>query len=226
MINEQSLAFNFTNEGGVNNTFRLSKNVAGLWIIQECRRAWAWEGQEHTYAALTAMAAEAPPFAALIDPDHLSFLKPSEPGDDMPGRVRAQCHETGQPEPASKAAIVRCVLESLALKYRWVLEKLETLLGERLEPLHIVGGGTQNALLCQFTADATGRTVVAGPVEATAIGNLIVQAMALGLIGSLQEGRELVRRSFEVTVFEPAADRAAWGAAYERLARLVETGRL
>ncbi|HMN27816.1 MAG TPA: rhamnulokinase family protein [Caldilineaceae bacterium] len=222
VVNEQSLAFNFTNEGGVNQTFRLSKNVAGLWIVQECRRAWARQGEEYSYADLTALAARATPFQAVIDPDDLLFLKPSEVGDEMPDRVRSRCQATGQPAPADKGALIRCVLESLALKYRWVLEKLETIMGKRLDPLHIVGGGTQNGLLCQFTADATGRSVVAGPVEATAIGNLIVQAMALGLVGSLAEGRELVRRSFAVMTYEPAAERQAWDAAYLRLATLVK----
>jgi rhamnulokinase len=221
VINEQSLDFNFTNEGGVNNTFRLSKNVAGLWIVQECRRAWARQGEEYTYATLTAMAAQAAPFRSLIDPDHPIFLKPSEPGDDMPGRVRAQCQATGQPMPDDKAAIIRCVLESLALKYRWVLEKLEMMMPRTLDPIHIVGGGTQNGLLCQFTADATGRPVVAGPVEATAIGNLIVQAMALGLVDSLAQGRALVRRSFDVTTYEPTPDRAGWDVAYARLVTLM-----
>lgn len=223
VVNEQSLAFNFTNEGGVHHTFRLSKNVAGLWIVQECRRAWARQGEEQSYAELTAAAAQAAPFQALIDPDDWIFLKPSEPGDEMPERVRNRCLATGQPAPLDKGALIRCVLESLALKYRWVLEKLETLMGKRLDPIHIVGGGTQNALLCQFTADATGRPVIAGPVEATAIGNLIVQAMALGIVNSLQEGRELVRRSFDVTRYEPAAERDPWEAAYARLTQMVES---
>jgi rhamnulokinase len=221
VINEQSLTFNLTNEGGVNNTFRLSKNVAGLWIVQECRRTWARHGEEYTYAELTAQAAAAAPFQALIDPDHPIFLKPSVPGDEMPGRILACCQATGQPAPEGKAAIIRCVLESLALKYRWVLERIETVVGHRLDPIHIVGGGTQNQLLCQFTADATGRPVIAGPVEATALGNLIVQALALGLVGSLGEGRALIRRSFDVTTYEPAADREAWEAAYMRLATLI-----
>jgi rhamnulokinase len=221
VIDDQSLHFNLTNEGGVNNTFRLSKNVAGLWIVQECRRSWARQGEEHSYAELTALAAQAKPFQFLIDPDHPIFLKPSEPGDDMPGRILARCQATGQPAPDGKAAIIRCVLESLALKYRWVLEKIETCLGHRLDPIHIVGGGTQNQLLCQFTADTTGRVVIAGPVEATAAGNVIVQAMALGAVGSLGEGRELIRRSFDVTTYEPAAEREPWEAAYMRLNRLV-----
>jgi rhamnulokinase len=217
IVNEQSLQYNFTNEGGVNGTFRLSKNVAGLWIVQECRRTWARTGEEHSYSALAAMAAQANPFQSIIDPDHPLYLKPSEPGDDMPGRIRVRCQATGEPVPEGKAAIIRCVLESLALKYRWVLEKLESLLGRRLDPIHIVGGGAQNQLLCQFTADATGRQVMAGPVEATATGNLIVQAMALGQLSSLQEGRDLIRRSLAITTYEPGGDQARWDEAYGRL---------
>jgi rhamnulokinase len=227
VVDEQSLAFNFTNEGGVNNTFRLSKNVAGLWIVQECRRAWVRQGEEQSYAELTALAAQSAPFQALIDPDDLIFLKPSEPGDEMPERVRSRCQATAPPghppAPMDKGALIRCVLESLALKYRWVLEKLETIRGRRLDPIHIVGGGSQNALLCQFTADATGRQVIAGPVEATAIGNLIVQAMALGIVGSLQEGRELIRRSFEVTGYEPAPERDRWEAPYAHFIQLLKS---
>ncbi len=222
VINEQSLAYNLTNEGGVNQTFRLSKNVAGLWIVQECRRSWARQGDDQSYGALTEQAATAAPFQGLIDPDHAHFLKPNAPGDEMPDRIRAYCRATGQPVPADKAAVIRCVLESLALKYRWVLDRLEAMVGYRLDPIHIVGGGVQNQLLCQFTADATGRVVIAGPVEATALGNVIVQAQAVGLVGSPAEGRELLRRSFAVTEYEPSPEQAAWEAAYERLAALVE----
>lgn len=217
VVNADTLAYNLTNEGGVNGTYRLCKNVAGLWLVQECRRTWAREGAEHSYAELTALAAEAAPFRAIIDPDHSIFLKPSEVGDDMPSRIRTRCQATGQPLPESKGAIIRCALESLALKYRWVLEKLELILGYQLEPLHIVGGGTQNQLLCQLTADATGRQVIAGPVEATAIGNVIMQALALGDLASLAEGRDLIRRSFDVVSYAPTADRAAWDEAYDRL---------
>ena len=217
VVNEQTLAYNLTNEGGVNGTYRLSKNVAGLWLVQECRRTWAREGADHSYAELTAMAAQAPAFHAIIDPDHASFLKPSEPGDDMPSRIQARCRATGQPVPTSKGAIIRCALESLALKYRWVLERIEETVGYRLDPIHIVGGGTQNRLLCQLTADATGRPVVAGPVEATAIGNVIVQAIALKHLDSLAQGRDLIRRSFEVVTYEPTAQRAQWEAAYAHL---------
>ncbi len=217
VVNPETLLYNLTNEGGVNNSYRLSKNVAGLWLVQECRRSWAREGADHSYAELTSLAAAAPPFQAIIDPDHSLFLKPSEPGDDMPSRIQTLCRQSGQPVPTDKGAIIRCALESLALKYRWVLEKLELILGYPLDPLHMVGGGTQNGLLCRFTADATGRQVIAGPVEATAIGNVIMQAVALGDLASLAEGRELIRRSFDVMTYEPTSERAAWEAAYARL---------
>jgi len=221
VVNPETLLYNLTNEGGVNDTYRLSKNVAGLWLVQECRRSWARDGVDHTYAELTALAAAATPFQSIIDPDHSIFLKPSEPGDDMPGRIQTLCRESGQPVPMEKGAIIRCALESLALKYRWVLEKLELILGYPLDPLHIVGGGTQNELLCQLTADATGRQVIAGPVEATAIGNVIMQAIALGDLASLAEGRALIRRSCDVVTYEPTRTREAWETAYARLQDLL-----
>jgi rhamnulokinase len=211
VINEQSLAFNLTNEGGVGGTFRFSKNIMGLWLVQESRRTWARQGEDLSYDDLTRMAAEAEPFRAVIEPDYGEFLKPG----DMPARIRAYCRMTNQPVPESKGAIIRCALEGVALKYRWVLERVEEILGHRLEPLHIVGGGTQNRLLSQLTADAIGRRVVTGPIEATATGNIMVQAMALGHIASLEEGRQVVRNSFEVTSYEPV-QRAGWDDAYGR----------
>jgi rhamnulokinase len=217
VIDEQSLGYNFTNEGGFGGTFRFSRNVMGLWLVQECRRTWARQGDEYAYDELTEMAVQAAPFQAVIDPDHGEFFKPG----DMPARILAYCHETGQPVPASKGAILRCALEGIALKYRWVLERLEGMLGKRLEPLYIVGGGTQNRLLSQFTADATGRQVITGPIEATATGNVLVQMMALGHLGSLAEGREIVRRSFPLAAYEPDS-RSGWDGAYGRLLRLME----
>jgi rhamnulokinase len=212
VINEQSLAYNFTNEGGVCDTFRFSRNVMGLWLVQECRRTWARQGEELSYAELTQMATQAEPFQAVIDPDDAEFFKPG----DMPARIRDFSQRTGQAVPESKAAIIRCALASLALKYRWVLERLEEMVGHRLEPIYIVGGGTQNRQLSQFTADATGRRVVTGPVEATAIGNIVMQAIALGTISSLPEARALVRDSFPPAIFEPTS-KAGWDDAYQRL---------
>jgi rhamnulokinase len=217
IINPSSLKFNFTNEGGVNGTFRFSKNIAGLWLAQECRRTWAARGEEHSYDELTQMAAKGVPFASLIDPDFGEFAKPG----DMPSRIQAYCKRTRQPVPESKAAIVRCVLESLAFKYRLVLERLESMVGERLEPVHIVGGGTKNRLLNQFTADATGRQVIAGPVEATAIGNLLMQAIALKQIDTLAEGRQIVAHSFDPEIYEPH-NPSEWDDVYPRFIQLIE----
>lgn len=211
VITPDSLAFNFTNEGGVCNTFRLLKNIMGLWLVQECRRTWAQEGEELSYADLTTLAAQAPAFGPLVEPDCHDFLHPG----DMPSRIRAFCARTGQRVPETKGEIVRCALESLALKYRWVLEKLEIMRGSKLEAIHIVGGGSQNGLLCQLAADATQRPVLAGPVEATAMGNVLMQAIARGQIGSLAEGRQVVRRSCEVAAYEPRAV-AGWDDAYAR----------
>jgi rhamnulokinase len=217
VINEQSLAYNFTNEGGVCDTFRFSRNVMGLWLVQECRRTWAQQGQEYSYKTLTERASEATPFQAVLDPDYGEFFKPG----DMPARIQGYCRMTDQPVPQTKGAIVRCALEGIALKYRWVLERLEEMLGHCLAPLYIVGGGTQNRLLSQFTADAVGRQVITGPVEATATGNILMQMMALGHIDSLAEGRQITRSSFELQTFDPG-DRQGWDEAYARLLAVME----
>ncbi len=217
VINDQTLAFNMTNEGGAGGMMRFSKNIMGLWLVQECRRTWARLGEDLSYEELTRMAAAAPPLQSLVDPDAPDFLKPG----DMPARILAFCARTHQPAPAGKGEMVRCILESLALKYRNVLEYLQKVLGRQLGVIHIVGGGTQNRLLSQFSADATGRQVITGPVEATATGNLLMQALALGHIRSLAEGRELVRRSFTLETFEPSSTRAAWDEAYERMLALI-----
>ncbi len=217
VITAESLANNFTNEGGVANTFRFSKNIMGLWLVQECRRAWAAQGHEFSYGDLVQMAREAQPLRSIIDPDDSEFLKPG----DMPARIRAFCQKTSQPLPESMGAVVRCALESVALKYRWTEERLEQMIGRRLEPIHIVGGGTQNTLLCQFTADATGRRVVTGPVEATAMGNIMAQAMALGYVGSLAEARQVVRNSVQLATYEPCGA-PGWDEAYRRLLDIMQ----
>jgi len=216
VITPQSLAYNFTNEGGVGDTFRFSKNITGLWLVQESRRTWAARGETFSYPELTQMAAEAEPFRSLVDPDHSDFLKPG----DMPARIQAFCIRTGQPVPESKGQIIRAVLEGIALKYRLQLERLEEMVGYRLEPIHMVGGGTQNRLLSQFTADATGRTVLTGPVEATAAGNILMQAVALGHISSLAEARAIVRASSEMLTFEPQ-EQAGWDEAYAQFRKLI-----
>jgi len=217
-IGEASLAANFTNEGGVCGTIRFLKNLCGLWLVQECRRGWARGGTADSYDDLTEMAAAAPPFRSLVDVDHPDFAAPG----DMPARLQVFCRRTGQPVPETKGEIVRCALDSLALKYRHVLSTLEGILERRLEPLHVVGGGARNRLLCQLAADATGRAVVAGPVEATAAGNVAMQAMALGHLGSkdLAEARDLVRCSFEIVTYDPRPG-AAVDEAYTRLVRVM-----
>jgi rhamnulokinase len=216
IVNAQSLKYNFTNEGGVNGTWRFSKNIMGLWVVQECRRTWARAGEELSYAEITQLAADAAPFQAIIDVDADDFFH----AGDMPARIQQYCVRTNQAVPETKGAIVRCALESLALKYRWVLERLEEMLGHRLEPIHIIGGGTQNRLLNQLTADAAHRSVVAGPIEATAIGNVLMQAVALGHLQSLDEARAVVRHSFKPETYEPHTS-TAWNAAYEKLTNLM-----
>jgi rhamnulokinase len=216
IITESSLQHNFTNEGGVFDTFRFSRNVMGLWLVQECRRAWADQSAAYSYDELTEMAAQAEPFQCIVDPDHGEFFKPG----DMPSRIRDFCRTTGQRVPESRGAVLRCALEGIALKYRWVLERLEEMLGHCLEPLYIVGGGTQNQLLSQFTADALDRQVIAGPVEATATGNILMQMVAVGRIDSLLEGRQLVRNSFDLSIHEPA-NRSGWDEAYMRLLQVI-----
>jgi rhamnulokinase len=211
LINDKVRQYNFTNEGGVGGTIRFLKNIMGLWLVQECRRSFERSGKAYDYDELTRLASAAPAFGSLVDPDHPSFLLPA----DMPRALAEFCRKTNQPEPQEPGAVIRCALESLALRYRWVLERLEELTGRRLEVIHIVGGGGQNALLCQFAADACNRPVVAGPVEATAIGNVLVQALGLGLLGSLAEGREVVRRSFDVRTYTPQQSEK-WQEAYQR----------
>ncbi|MFO0867254.1 MAG: FGGY-family carbohydrate kinase, partial [Gemmataceae bacterium] len=214
---EKTLAYNFTNEGGVDGTIRLLKNVMGLWLVQECRRTWENQGVAYTYEHLMKLAEDATPFASLVDPDNASFILPP----DMPRAFAEFCRQTGQPEPTTPGATVRCALESLALRYRWVLERLEDMVGHRLDTIHIVGGGSQNTLLCQLTADACNRPVVAGPVEATAIGNVLVQAIGLKLISNLSDAREIVRHSFDVRTFEPQHP-GRWVEPYERFLKLLK----
>jgi rhamnulokinase len=219
VITAKSRDYNFTNEGGVCDTIRLLNNMTGLWLIQECQRMWTAEGESLSYEEITQLAQVAPPFAALIDTDAGEFLSPG----DMPARVREFCLRTGQDPPESRGSVARTILESLTLKCRWTFEKLEELLGQRLEPLHIVGGGSKNELLNQFTADAIGRPVVTGPIEATATGNVLMQMLALGHIASLEEGRDLVRRSFEMRTYLPRQT-SLWDEAYERYLNLIEGG--
>jgi len=209
---------NFTNEGGVCGSTRFLKNIAGLWLLQACRRSWAASGLDVGYEDLLAAAANEPSsFRSLFDPDHHTFLHPA----DMVGTIAEYCRQTHQAEPAGPAAYARAIFESLALKYRMVLESLEALTGRQFTEIRIVGGGARNRLLNQFTADATGRCVVAGPVEATALGNIAMQMLATGAVGSLAEARAIIDRSFPVERYEPrAADQ--WDMQYRRFQEYVE----
>ena len=215
-INEKSLAHNFTNEGGVNGTYRFLKNIAGLWLVQESKRTWDLAGNTLSFDELTGRAQQATPLSALIDPDDLVFVAPG----DVPARIRAYCGRTGQPPPANEGEIIRCALDSLALKCRFVLGNIRETLDRSFTTIHIVGGGIRNTLLCQLIADATGLEVQAGPVEATALGNILVQAIASGDIGSLSEARDVVRASTPIRTYEPHGS-ADWDDAYGRFLKLV-----
>lgn len=213
VVNARCAELNFTNEIGVEGRVRLLKNIAGLWLWQECRKAWALEGSPYSYGEMAQMAAGARPFSAVLQPD--AFLEPGE----MPAKIAEHCKANGQAPPASHAEFCRAILESLALRYRQVLESLESLLGRRIRRIHIVGGGSRNALLNQFVADATGRVVIAGPSEATVAGNILVQAMGAGDLKGLEDLRRVVRDSFAVTTHEPVGV-GGWDEAYARFERL------
>ncbi len=199
VLTPEALKLNFTNEGGVNGTTRLLKNVMGLWMLQSCRSTWSTRGQCSDYRELIELAGREPAFVHLVDPDDESFMRPP----DMPAAIDAFCKRTRQPTPTTPGAYVRCVVESLALKYRLVLRSLERLCGRRIEQIRVIGGGSKNRLLNQFTADATGRRVLAGPAEATALGNIAIQILASGEASSLAEVRAVVDRSFATEIFEP-----------------------
>ena len=218
VLSDAALAANVTNEGGVDGTNRLLKNVMGLWLVQGVRKSFA-RGDDLSYEELAKRAEASPGLVSLIDPDDPRFLAPA----DMAAEVVGFCKETGQPEPGNIGAIVRCCLDSLALRYAAVLDELAGLTGERPGVIHVVGGGCRNGLLNQLTADATGVPVLAGPVEATALGNVLVQAKAAGELASLAELREVVRRSEEVTRFDPAGGEE-WTDASGRLRELSSRG--
>ncbi len=209
VINDTTFSLNCTNEGGINGTTRLLKNIMGLWIIQECKREWDMEGNVLTFDTLEQMALQAKPFSAFIDPDDDLFYAPG----NMPEKIRKFCLETDQNPPETIGEIVRCVMESLALKYRLTIEGLEDVLGYELPVIHIVGGGSKNTMLCRFTADAAGKPVIAGPAEATAAGNLSSQLMALGEISSLTEVREIIAKSCKTAQYTPV-DTWRWDDAY------------
>ena len=215
IVTAQCRDLNFTNEIGFGGSIRLLKNISGLWVIQECRRFWERQGYSLDYAALTQLAAEAVPFASLINPADPRFLAPT----DMTVAISKFCHETGQKSPESPGEFARCAFESLALLYGSTRRQLEELTGEKIERLHIVGGGSRNELLNQFTADALQIPVIAGPVEATAAGNVLIQAIGLGQVESLEEAREIVRNSSAIRVVSPGGS-GPWEEAAETFARI------
>ncbi len=210
-VTPQAQAASFTNERGVSDTIRFLKNIAGLWLVQECRRDFVRRGQDFDYPTLTRLASESPAFRTLVDPEHSAFASPGE----MPQKIAELARKTGQPVPESPGQFIRCCLESLALAYREKLETLESILNRRFEVLHIVGGGGKNALLSQMTADAIGRPVVVGPYEATAMGNVLVQAMAVNAVRDLHHLRQIVADSFELVTYQPSST-GDWDAAASR----------
>jgi sugar (pentulose or hexulose) kinase len=212
IVNDKTFQYEFTNEGGVENTIRLLKNIMGLWLVQECKRQWEREAVYLSYDQLTEMAQKAKPFAAHIEVDRSEFLAPG----DMPKRINDHLAETGQETIQDKGQMIRAILEALAFKYRTVLERIEDVTGNRIDCLHIVGGGMKNELLNQFAADATGKKVIAGPAEATATGNILMQARATGQIKTLDEARALVRNSFELKEYQPQ-NPSLWQKQYKKV---------
>ena len=218
IITARSRELNFTNEGGVAGTTRLLKNIAGMWLLQACRHTWAAAGHSHDYSELLTMAADDRlAFKVLFDPDHAAFLHPP----DMVAAIAAYCRETGQPAPDGAGGYTRAILESLAFKYRFVIDCLRELTGHEIEEVQIVGGGSRNRLLNQFTADATGCTVLAGPVEATALGNLAMQMVGSGAVASLDEARGIIERSFPTERYAPR-DTERWTSHYRRFQQYLE----
>ncbi len=219
IVSDLSEKYNFTNEGGVYGTIRVLKNIMGLWIEQESRRQWSREGTKYSFDELSAMALAAKPLQSLIDPDDLRFAT----AGNMPQRIREYCRETGQHVPETVGEIVRCIFESLALRYRWTAEKLEEMTGRRYPVINIVGGGTKEEMLSQFAADASQRKVCAGPVEATTLGNIAVQCIADGEIKDMWEARRIIRNSFEIKEYTPdTASKDAWDEAYARFLTLIK----
>jgi rhamnulokinase len=216
IVTPQARAYNFTNEGGVGGTTRVLKNIMGMWLLQSCRKQW----HASDYASLIAMAKAQPDLTSLVDPDHPSFLHP----ENMTASIRGFCEATHQPAPETQAAFVQTILESLALKYRYVLDSLSHVTRQQYRTIRVVGGGARNHVLNQYIADATGCRVLAGPVEATALGNIVMQLVATGAVDSIAAGREIVSRSFPADVFEPR-DSAVWDNVYPQFRQFVEAAK-
>ncbi|MCM8757141.1 MAG: rhamnulokinase, partial [Candidatus Omnitrophica bacterium] len=219
IINEKTYQYNCTNEGGFGGSIRLLKNIMGLWILQECRRNWERQNKLYSYEELINKAQEAKPFVSFINVDDPRFLYPG----DMISRIREYCQNTGQPIPNTEGEVVRIILESLAMEYRYVLLQLEDIIERKIEVLHIVGGGSQNKLLSQFASSASKKTVIAGPIEATAAGNVLVQALARREIADLSQLREITRDSFPLSVFKPK-DTGLWEEKYQIYCQLKRAG--
>ena len=218
LITSKTFEYNFTNEGGAAGTFRFLKNIMGMWLLQQCRKSWSKNELSISYTELIEMGRLAEPFKAFIDPDYKGFYNP----DDMPSAIDDYCQLTSQIAPGSIGEYVRTVLESLAFKYRCVLDQLVEVTGRKINKIHIIGGGTQNKLLCQFTANATALKVIAGPAEGTAAGNLLIQAMSLGYLKSLEEIREVIRNSFSFNTYIPE-NTAEWNRAYTSFRKTIDT---
>lgn len=216
VVNKAGLSHNFSCYGGVCDTFLVWKNIQALWLLQECMRVWTKEGLEYSYEDLVSMAGQAEPFGAIIDVDDHIFIQPG----DFPARINEFCKRTAQKPPCGQGAIVRCIFESLALKYRYTFERLQDVLGKKLSKIYVIGGGSRNELLNQFTAQAIGVPVVAGLAEATSVGNIMMQLLTLGEVGSLDQSREIVRTSFELTTYEADVTQN-WDNAYQRFLDLI-----
>ena len=216
VVTEKTLEMNFTNEGGVDGTTRLLKNIMGMWLIQECKRIWD-SYSVMGWNEIVALSNHATPFKSLINPDNPMFLNPG----NMPKAIQEFCERTNQPVPQTKGEIARCIYDSLVLKYKYTIKQIESVTGKQIEKLHIIGGGAHNNMMNQLTADAIGIPVFAGPTEATAIGNILLQAKALGKVKSLAEIREIVRNSFEVTEYTPSP-KQDWEAAFGKFEKLMK----
>jgi len=216
IINDETYTLNFTNEGGIEGTTRFLKNITGMWLLEQCLKEWKKEGITYAYEKLVHIAESAPAFQSLIDPDHASFANPAS----MTKAIREYCIASGQIAPETHAEFVRCIFESLSLKYKSILEKLIDLAPFAIEKLHVIGGGSKNPLLNQWTANAIGIPVIAGPSEATAIGNIMIQAKAAGCVGSLTEMRQIIRNSIQLEEFLPENE-AEWGKAYGKFLKVI-----
>lgn len=216
VVNEKTAEYNITNEGGVDGTIRLLKNITGMWIVEQCLKRWKKDGIEYSYPDMVKMASEAEAFKCFINPDDALFVNPA----DMPEAINEYCKRTGQSAPQTHAAYIRMIFESLAMKYRETLDVFKTLAENPIEKLHVIGGGSRNALLNQFTSNAIGLPVVAGPAEASSVGNIMLQAKAAGIVNSLQEMRNVISANVELSTYNPM-DSESWNEAYQKYLEII-----